>query len=146
MDKLIEIFNGQLGVNFDEKIILVGAGNLGRALMNYNKWDYVVGEIECAFDIDKAKCGTQFGVEVYSMDLLEEKIPKGCRIAILTISHNVQETVDCLVDCGITGIVDFTHQHFLAPKGAVIKSIDVVSSIQELVFMTNSLESKKSGK
>ena len=84
------------------------------------------------------------------MDLLEEKIPKGCRIAILTISHNVQETVDRLVDCGITGIVDFTHQHFLAPKGVVIKSIDVVSSIQELVFMTNSLESKtkkqKSGK
>ena len=40
------------------------------------------------------------------MDLLEEKIPKGCRIAILTISHNVQETVDRLVDCGITGIVD----------------------------------------
>ena len=150
VDKLIEIFNGQLGVNFDEKIILVGAGNLGRALMNYNKWDYVVGEIECAFDIDKTKCGTQFGVEVYSMDLLEEKIPKGCRIAILTISHNVQETVDRLVDCGITGIVDFTHQHFLAPKGVVIKSIDVVSSIQEQVFMTNSLESKtkkqKSGK
>ena len=40
--KLIEIFNKQLGVNFDEKIILVGAGNLGSALLNYNKWDYLV--------------------------------------------------------------------------------------------------------
>lgn len=150
VDSLIEIFNGQLGVNFDEKIILVGAGNLGRALMNYNKWDYVVGEIECAFDIDETKCGRQFGVEVYPMDQLEQRIPTGCRIAILTISDNIQNTVDRLVDCGITGIVDFTHQHFLAPKGVVIKSIDVVSSIQELVFMTNSLETKtskqKSGK
>ena len=111
VDKLIEIFNSQLGVDFDEKIILVGAGNLGRALMNYNKWNYVVGEIACAF-------------------------------AILTISHDVQETVDKLVQCGISGIVDFTHQHFLVPKGVVIKSIDVVSSIQELVFITNSLETK----
>lgn len=142
VDKLIEIFNSQLGVDFDEKIILVGAGNLGRALMNYNKWDYVVGEIACAFDVDPAKCGTQFGVEVYPMSELDTKIPEGCRIAILTISHDVQETVDKLVQCGINGIVDFTHQHFLVPKGVVIKSIDVVSSIQELVFITNSLEAK----
>lgn len=45
VNRLIEIFNQQLGMDFDEKIILVGAGNMGRALMKYNKWDYVVGEI-----------------------------------------------------------------------------------------------------
>ena len=36
VNKLIEIFNQQLGMDFDEKIILVGAGNMGRALMKYN--------------------------------------------------------------------------------------------------------------
>ncbi len=142
VDRLIEIFNQQLGVDFDEKIILVGAGNLGRALMNYNKWDYVVGEIACAFDADPEKTGSHFGIEVYHIDELEEKMPEGCRIAILTISHDVQETVDRLVQAGITGIVDFTHQHIKAPKGVVIKVVDVVSSIQELVFTTNSINSK----
>ena len=140
--KLIEIFNKQLGVNFDEKIILVGAGNLGSALLNYNKWDYVVGEIACGFDVDEKKCGELFGVQIYPMDQLETKIPEGCHIAILTISHHVQETVNRLVECGITGIVDFTHQHISAPKGVVIKAIDVVSSIQELVFSTNSMNQK----
>lgn len=142
VDKLIEIFNQQLGVDFDEKIILVGAGNLGRALLNYNKWDYVVGEITCAFDADPEKTGELFGIQVYDIKDLEEKIPDGCRIAILTISDNVQETVDRLVKAGITGIVDFTHQHFQAPRGVVIKVVDVVSSIQELVFQTNSIDSK----
>ena len=52
VNRLIEIFNQQLGMDFDEKIILVGAGNMGRALMKYNKWDYVVGEIACAFDVN----------------------------------------------------------------------------------------------
>ena len=140
--KLIEIFNKQLGVNFDEKIILVGAGNLGSALLNYNTWDYVVGEIACGFDVDEKKCGEHFGVQIYPMDQLETKIPAGCHIAILTISHHVQETVNRLVECGITGIVDFTHQHISAPKGVVIKAIDVVSSIQELVFSTNSMNQK----
>lgn len=142
VNKLIETFNSQLGVDFDEKIILVGAGNLGRALMNYNKWDHVVGEITCAFDVDPNKCGPLFGIEVYPMSALEERIPEGCRIAILTISHDVQQTVDRLVDCGIQGIVDFTHQHFKVPKGVVIKVVDVVSSIQELVFQTNSIDTK----
>ena len=139
VDRLIDIFNQQLGVDFDEKLILVGAGNLGRALLNYNTWDHVVGEVACAFDVDPEKQGSQFGVNVWSMDDLEEKMPKGCRIAILTISHDVQATVDRLVKAGITGIVDFTHQHFKVPRGVVIKSIDVVSSIQELVFITNSM-------
>lgn len=142
VDKLIEIFNQQLGVDFDEKIILVGAGNLGRALMNYNKWDFVVGEIACAFDADPQKVGELFGIQVYHISELEKRIPEGCRIAILTISSDVQETVDRLVDNGITGIVDFTHQHFIAPRGVVIKVVDVVSSIQELVFQTNSIDSK----
>ena len=60
VNRLIEIFNQQLGMDFDEKIILVGAGNMGRALMKYNKWDYVVGEIACAFDVNPDRQGVRF--------------------------------------------------------------------------------------
>ena len=140
---LIDIFNQQLGMDFDEKIILVGAGNMGRALMKYNRWDYVVGEITCAFDIDPSRRGETFGVPVYSMDELEEKIPEGCRIAILAISKDIQATVNRLIACGITGLVDFTHEHIQVPKGVVLKTVDVVSSIQELVFETNSLNARR---
>lgn len=66
-------------------------------------------------------------------------MPDGCRIAILAISENIQQTVDRLIACGITGLVDFTHEHIQIPKGVVLKSVDVVSSIQELVFETNNL-------
>lgn len=142
VSKLIEIFSQELGLDFDEKIILIGAGNLGRALMKYNKWNHVVGEITCAFDISQDRQGVRFGIPVYDLSELEEKIPQGCRIAILTASTNVQETVDRLIKCGIVGLVDFTHEHIQLPKGVAIKNIDVVSSIQELVFETNSLNEK----
>ena len=143
IDRLIEIFNAQLGMDFEEKIILVGAGNMGRALMKYNKWDYVVGEIVCAFDINPDRQGVRFGIPVYDMDDLEEKLPTGCRIAILAISNNIQPTVDRLIACGIIGLVDFTHEHIQVPKGVVLKTVDVVSSIQELVFETNSITTKQ---
>lgn len=142
IDRLIEIFNMQLGMDFEEKIILVGAGNMGRALMKYNKWDYVVGEIACAFDINPDRQGVRFGIPVYDMKDLEEKIPPGCRIAILAISNEIQATIDRLIACGIVGIVDFTHEHIQVPKGVVLKCVDVVSSIQELVFETNSFTKK----
>ncbi|MGL5977816.1 MAG: redox-sensing transcriptional repressor Rex [Erysipelotrichaceae bacterium] len=143
VNKLIEIFNTELGMDFDEKLILIGAGNMGRALMKYNKWSHVVGEITCAFDISPDRQGVRFGVPVYDMNDLEARIPEGCRIAILAAGQNIQETVDRLVKCGIVGLVDFTHEHIQVPKGVAIKSIDVVSSIQELVFETNKFLEEK---
>lgn len=139
VEKLIEIFSQELGLDFDEKIILVGAGNMGRALMKYNRWNYVVGEITCAFDISQDRQGVRFGIPVYDLNDLEEKMPKGCRIAILTATTDIQQTVDRLVACGVSGIIDFTHEHIQVPKGIAIKSVDVVSSIQELVFEINNL-------
>ena len=137
---LIEIFDGHLGGKFQEKLIIVGAGNLGRALMNYNRWNHVVGEIACAFDISPEKAGNAYEIPVYPLSQLKERLPDGCRIAILAISKDVQETVDLLVEAGIRGIVDFTHEHIQVPKGVTVKEVDVVSMIQELVFETNALK------
>jgi redox-sensing transcriptional repressor len=138
VDDLIDIFSEQLGVNFDEKIILIGAGNLGKALMNYNNWNHVVGEIVCAFDLEPEKVQGA-PVPVYALSELKEKMPEGCRIAILCISKDVQETVDLLIDSGIRGFVSFAMEHFSVPAGIYVKSVDVVSSIQELVFETNAI-------
>ena len=124
------------------KIILVGAGNLGKALLNYNQWNHVVGEIVCAFDINPQNVGkTQ--VPVDSLDEFGSKKPKGGRIAILSISKDIQKTVAFLIDNGITGIVSFASEHFTVPEGVRVKQIDVVSSIQELVFEENSMSINK---
>ena len=136
---LIETFDKLLGVSFEEKLILVGSGNLGRAILNYNRWNHVVGEITCAFDVDPNKLGEVSNIPIYHMSELESRIPEGCRIAIVTVSKNVQETVDRLVACGIRGFVDFSSEHIQVPKDVVVKTVDVVSTIQELIFQTNNI-------
>ncbi|MBP3892355.1 MAG: redox-sensing transcriptional repressor Rex [Solobacterium sp.] len=139
VDRLIQIFSEELGMNFDEKIILVGCGNLGRALLNYNLWNHVVGEIVCAFDIDPSKV-SEGPVPIYHIKDLKQHMPEGCRIAILCISEKEQETVDLLVENGIRGIVSFSSEHFSVPENVYVKSVDIVSSIQELVFEANSMK------
>lgn len=139
VDKLIDIFTKELGGNFNEKIILVGCGNFGKTILNYNGWNDVVGEIVCAFDKYPEKVG-HLNVPVYDIKDLNKKMPKGCRIAILAISGEIQETVDKLTEAGIKGIVDMTHHHFVVPEGVTVKEVDIVSIIQELVFSTNMLD------
>lgn len=139
VERLISIFSEELGVNYNEKIILIGCGNLGHALLNYNKWNNVVGEIVCAFDINP-KAIRNVSIPVYGMDELADKMPNGCRIAILCITQNIQKTVDELISHGIRGIVNFTQEHFSTPNNVSVKNVDVVSSIQEIVLSVNSLK------
>ncbi|WP_041138154.1 redox-sensing transcriptional repressor Rex [Beduini massiliensis] len=131
---LIDIFNEVLGLGLHEPIILIGVGNLGSAILKYNRWQYTVGQIVCAFDLDPNKMGERFGVKLYNIDDLEGNFPKGCKIAILAISQNVQETVNRLMDLGIKGIVDFTHTHFTVRPGVEVQTVDVVVAIQELAI------------
>lgn len=139
VSKLIEVFTKELGGNYNEKIILVGCGNFGKTILNYNHWNDIIGEIVCAFDKAPEKV-TNVHVPVYNIKDLEKKMPEGCKIAILTVSGDVQETVDKLAKAGIKGIVDMTRNHIKAPDGVTIKEVDIVSMIQELVFSTNMLD------
>ena len=141
VDELINIFARELGEDYDEKMILIGVGRLGTAILNYNNWDYVAGEIVCAFDLQPEKRNNEpkVNVPVYHIDQLKEKIPQGCEIAILCIPSGAQEIVDQLHELGVKGIVNFTREHFVLPEGMIKKDVDVVSTIQELVFEVNSI-------
>lgn len=138
--EMINILNQALGLGLHEPIILIGVGNLGSAILKYNKWQYTVGKIVCGYDQDVDIVGERFGVKVRHIDELEETFPEHCKIAILAISDHVQETVNRLMDLGVKGIVDFTHDHFIVNDDVVVQTVDVVVAIQELVLKMNSTQ------
>lgn len=142
VEMLINVFSKQLGEDYDEKMILIGVGRLGTAILNYNNWNHIAGEIVCAFDLlpEKRNKEPKVNVPVYHIDELEQKVPKGCEIAILCIPSGAQEIVNRLHDLGIKGIVNFTREHFILPENMIKSDVDVVSTIQELVFEVNSLK------
>lgn len=142
VDELISIFSKELGEDYDEKMILIGVGRLGTAILNYNNWNHVAGEIVCAFDIQPEKRNREpkVNVPVYHIDELRKRVPAGCEIAILCIPNGAQKIVDELHELGIKGIVNFTREHFVLPEGMIKKDVDVVSTIQELVFEVNALK------
>ena len=141
VDELIKILAKELGEKKEEKKILKVVGILGTAILNYNNWNHVAGEIVCAFDLkpEKRSKEPKVNVPVYHIDELKGRIPEGCEIAILCIPSGAQEIVNQLHDLGIKGVVNFTREHFVLPEGMIKRDVDVVSTIQELVFEVNSL-------
>ena len=141
IDELIRVFAQALGEDYDEDMILIGVGRLGKAILNYNNWNHVAGEIVCAFDLkpEVRNREDKVNVPVYHISQLREKFPKGCEVAILCIPSGAQEIVNELHELGVKGIVNFTREHFVLPEGMIKSDVDVVSTIEELVFEVNSL-------
>lgn len=101
-----------LGVNKQHQIIVVGVGNLGRALMQNFRFNDAGFLPEAAFDVSPALIGTEVaGVPILSIAELERFIPEHKPdVAVLTVPRAVaQQTADRLIGLGVRGFWNFTN-------------------------------------
>lgn len=140
---LLSFFKKILNQDTLTNVALVGVGNLGHALLNYNFKRSNNIRISCAFDINPEITGkiTQ-GVPVYSMDEMKQQIAdQQIRIAILTVSQaTAQKTADEMIEAGIKGIMNFTPIRLSAPNGVRIQNVDLATELQTLIYFLDSDE------
>jgi redox-sensing transcriptional repressor len=124
VEDLIRAIERFLGWDSVQDVVLVGAGNLGSALMGHQEFRLHGLHIVAAFDKNPQKAGTTIhGVRVLAIDSMEEEIRKmGVKIAIMTIHADVaQETADRLVKAGIRGIWNFTAIKIQVPESVAVQ-------------------------
>ena len=129
--QLIRDIEDSLHLNEKEKIIVVGTGNIGQALMHYDHFESSV-EIVMGFARNEDKCDD---IKIKHISKLKDYIKENnIRIAILTVSkESAQEVCDMLVDAGIEGIWNFAPVILKAPKNVKIKNEDLDSSLAVLL-------------
>ncbi len=101
-----------LGVDNDHHLIMIGVGNLGRALLQNFKFSQTGFAVDAAFDVSPAVIGSVVnGVPVYSMSMLDGYIKKhSVDVVVLTIPQSVaQDTADRLIELGVHGFWNFTN-------------------------------------
>jgi len=138
VEALIAAIEHYLGWDETHEAVLVGAGNLGSALMGYQEFQLHGLHMIAAFDTDPAKVGGKVhGVPVLSMDSLEENIKLlKAEIAILTVpSPFAQATAEILVRAGITSIWNFTNVKLKVPDEVVVQREDLSSGYALLSVM-----------
>ena len=105
--KLIAALEDFLGIDKKSNVIIVGAGKLGRALLDYNGFcDYGL-EICAAFDVAvKSAEQSNFGKPIYPMDKLSDFCAhNNVKIGIITVpAAHAQEVCDALTSNGIKAI------------------------------------------
>lgn len=101
-----------LGVDNDHHLIMIGVGNLGRALLQNFRFSQTGFTVDAAFDVSPSVIGTTVnGVEVYSMETVDDFIRShNIDVVVLTIPQAVaQETADHLIELGVHGFWNFTN-------------------------------------
>ena len=101
-----------LGVDNDHHLIMIGVGNLGRALLRNFTFSQTGFSVDAAFDVSTAVVGSSVnGVPVYAMEELESYIEKhSVDVVVLTIPQSVaQDTANRLIELGVHGFWNFTN-------------------------------------
>jgi redox-sensing transcriptional repressor len=130
VEELIKAIERYLGWDQTHVAVLVGAGNLGSALMGYQEFQRHGLRIVAAFDTDPQKVGSQVhGVPVQSLVTMEQAIKAiNAEIALLTVpSPFAQATAETLVRAGITSIWNFTNVKLKVPDRIVVQGEDLSS-------------------
>lgn len=129
-----------LGLNQTHRMILIGAGNLGQALVNYMNFERRGFFFKGIFDVKEGLFGTQIrGIPVSSMKEMPDFVRKnGIDIAVLTVPKmEAPALATQLVDCGIRGIWNFAHVDLSVPAGVQVENVHLSDSLMRLSYRIN---------
>lgn len=137
VEDLLNFFSKTLNQDRLTNVALIGVGNLGHALLNYNFHQSNNTRISAAFDVNEEIVGTiASGVPVYPMsEMIEQLKLQQIEVVILTVPAPVaQETVNELVDAGVKGIMNFTPLRFSVPDHIRVQNVDLTNELQTLIY------------
>ena len=149
VESLLSFFKKTLNQDRLTNVALIGIGNLGHALLNYNFRQTNNIRISAAFDVKPELIGTiQTGVPVYSMDEMVEQLKlQQIEIVILTVQIEVaQKVTDQLVDAGIKGIMNFTPIRISVPNTIRIQNVDLAKELQTLIYFLDNYNTEEASK
>ncbi len=132
VDELIRQVEECLGYNIRINAVLVGAGNLGRALLSYQGFAGYGLNIMAAFDDEPALVGSVMsGKPILPVEELEEVcISKKIELGIIAVpAHFAQDVCDKMVSSGIRAIWNFAPIILKTPEHVVVENENLASSL-----------------
>jgi redox-sensing transcriptional repressor len=139
IDALIGKLNEILGKNEIQKVVLVGAGHLGSALLKYRTFEQEGIKIIAAFDIDPAKQLQKNSIPVLPVDQIIDFVEKNeIKIAILCVPDiAAQQSLDILIRAGIMGVLNFAPIELKSPNECIINNVNLAVELENLIYFVN---------
>ncbi|WP_395317980.1 redox-sensing transcriptional repressor Rex [Fructilactobacillus frigidiflavus] len=145
VDNLIEFFKNILHQDRLTNVALIGVGNLGHALLNFNFHQDSNIRISAAFDTNPKNINTiQGGVPIYPMDQMVNQLKEQqISVVILTVPSNVaQEVANQVAKAGVNGILNFTSIRLNVPDSIRVHNVDLTNELQTLIYFIDHYDKK----
>jgi redox-sensing transcriptional repressor len=127
-----------LGLDKKLRVAIIGAGNLGLALADYQGFREEGFEITALFDNLSAKVGQKSRGGIQILDIHDlKKYARRDRISIAVIAvpaQSAQRVVDLVVASGIKAVLNFSPGALQVPADVKLKSVDLTVSLESLSF------------
>jgi redox-sensing transcriptional repressor len=140
VDDLIGQLRKILGTDKTWNVVLVGAGNLGRALLAYKGFNAKGFRLVAVFDNDPTKVGRKLGAfQIQPLTDLALTVQKdNVRLAIMAVPADyAQDVADQLVAAGVRGLLNFAPVSLTVPPEVALNSVDVAVQLEQLSFQIN---------
>jgi len=131
-----------LGTDRTWNVLLVGAGNVGKALSSYRGFRAKGFQVVAVFDNDPSKVGRKLGAfTVRPLGEIQKAVEEfGARLAILAVpADNAQDVADQLIGAGIRGLLNFAPVSLSAPRDVAVSAVDVAVQLEQLAFQVTFL-------
>ncbi len=137
VDDLIAQVRRILGTDKTWNVILVGAGNLGRALSAYRGFEAKGFRLTAVFDNDATKIGKRLGpFTIQPLKEVPDVIQKqNIKLAILAVpAEHAQLVADELIDAGVRGLLNFAPVSLSVPPHVAMNAVDLAVQLEQLSF------------
>lgn len=141
----------EMGLNNDWSVVIVGLGNLGRALARYGGFGSRGFQIVGLFDHDPKLIGSKMRtgkseIEIMPASELARVVKQlKARLGVIAVPAEVaQKVCDDLVKAGVTSILNFAPIHLSTPAGVDVRRVDLASELQILAFHEQKKNEEKS--
>lgn len=137
VEMLASMIRDLLGRERLQPVVLIGAGNLGSALLHYQGFQKEGFEVICAFDADpEAARARGIDIPVKSDQEIEAFVrEEGVKLAILCVpAVSAQSVVVRLVASGVQGILNFSPVMLEVPDDVVVNNVDLALELEHLSF------------
>ena len=128
-----------LGLDWPHRVGIVGAGNLGTALANYNGFKSSNFTVVALFDNDREKIGRRVGesgVVVHDVRRLARVVrEEGVDVAVIAVPARVaQRALNLVMSAGVKAVLNFAPVPLHARLGVKVKTVDLTISLESLSY------------
>ena len=145
IDLVINKINEILGSNKVQRVIIVGVGRIGEALMSYNGFQKDGIKIVAGFDIDLKKIRKNGEVPVMPIEELEDYVREhSISVAVMAVPDvAAQQTLETLKRSNIKGILNFTPVKFKSSEEITINNFNIENELVNLIYFVNKYKSNQ---